>query len=85
VLTTMVRLADDKGLLRRTRRGNTDFYAPTLERADYQQRRAQRRVGAVVDEFGDLALVHFAQQMAKLDPARREELARLAGLADREG
>jgi predicted transcriptional regulator len=85
VLTTMVRLADDKGLLRRTRRGNTDFYAPTLERGDYQQRRAQRRVGAVMDEFGDLALVHFAQQMAKLDPARREELARLAGLADREG
>ena len=84
VLTTMVRLADDKGLLRRTRRGNTDSYHPTIDRDEYTQRRAQRQVRAVVDEFGDLALAHFVERVAQLDPARREELARLAGLHDRD-
>jgi predicted transcriptional regulator len=73
----MARL-DRKGLLQRQRRGKTDVYAPVMTRDEYLEARAQAEVGALVDEFGEVALVHFARQMDKLDPKRREQLRRLA-------
>lgn len=79
VMTTMVRLADQKGLLRRTRVGRADVYEPALSREEYHRRRAEAEVGALVDEFGEAALVHFARRMARLDPERQAELTRLAG------
>jgi predicted transcriptional regulator len=77
VMTTMRRL-DRKGLLMRERQGKTDVYSPMLTRDAYHQLRAQAQVGALVDEHGDVALVHFARQIATLDPRRREQLQRLA-------
>ena len=77
IMTTMARLYE-KGLLKRRREKKTDFYSPALSRAEYQEARAQGQVGALVEEFGDLALVHFARQMDSLDPKRREQLRRLA-------
>ena len=35
-------------------------------------------VEGLVAEYGDVALSHFAQQVASLDPARRRALQRLA-------
>ena len=77
VMTIMRRL-DHKGLLARQRHGKTDVYRPTMTRSEYQDARAHAEVGALVQEFGDVALVHFAAQMAQLDPKRREKLRRLA-------
>lgn len=77
IMTIMSRL-DRKGLLDRRREGKTDIYVPALSREEYQEARARTEVGTLVDEYGDLALVHFARQMAQLDPARREKLRRLA-------
>lgn len=77
IMTIMSRL-DKKRLLTRRREGKTDFYAPVMTREEYKQARAQAQVGALVDEYGDMALVHFAKQMAGLDPKRREQLRRLA-------
>lgn len=76
-LTTMARL-DAKGLLRRRREGKTDFYAPVFTREEYRVLRAGADVEALVSEYGDVALSHFARQMARLDPARVRELERLA-------
>jgi len=67
-----------KGLLERRREGKTDFYRPVHTRAEYADLRAQAEVAALVDEFGDVALSHFARQMAELDPERRRALERLA-------
>jgi predicted transcriptional regulator len=78
VMTTMARL-DKKGLLVRRREGKTDFYKPAMTRADYLEARAAAEVGALVENYGDAALVHFARQMDQLDPQRREQLRRLAG------
>jgi hypothetical protein len=39
---------------------------------------AQSEVETLVDQYGDVALSHFAQQMAGLDPARRRALQRQA-------
>ena len=77
IMTIMARL-DRKGLLERRREGRTDVYAASITRDEYLEARAREEVGALVDEYGDVALVHFARQMARLDPKRREQLRRMA-------
>lgn len=67
-----------KELLARRREGKTDIYRPLHTREEYADLRAQAEVAAVVDAFGDVALGHFARQMADLDPERRRALERLA-------
>ena len=76
VMTIMCRLWD-KGLLSRERRGRTDVYRAILSREAYLQARAEAEVDAVVEEFGDLALSHFARQMSGLDPERLRRLREL--------
>jgi predicted transcriptional regulator len=76
-MTIMARL-HKKGLLARRREGKTDFYAPSLSRDEYLAVRARAEVEDLVAQYGDVALSHFAQQMASLDPARRRALQRLA-------
>jgi len=67
-----------KGLLSRRREGKTDYYTPAYERDEYMALRAKAEVEWLVDRYGDVALSHFAEQMAQLDPARRRALQRLA-------
>ncbi len=76
-MTTMARL-HRKGLLLRRREGKTDYYAPAYARDRYMAMRARAEVDQVISQYGDLALSHFAEQMAELDPARRRALQRLA-------
>jgi predicted transcriptional regulator len=76
-MTIMARL-HKKGVLDRRREGKTDFYAPKLDRAEFMASRAAAEVEDLVDQYGDVALSHFARQVASLDPARRRELQRLA-------
>ena len=73
----MARL-DSKRLLERAREGKTDFYRAVYTRDRYADPRAQAEVDSIVDQFGELALGHFARQMAQLDPQRRRALQRLA-------
>jgi predicted transcriptional regulator len=77
VMTIMRRL-DDKGVLEREREQRTDVYRTVLSRDEYAQARAGAEIGALVDEFGDVALLHFARQVDALDPERRAALERLA-------
>jgi predicted transcriptional regulator len=76
-MTIMARLAR-KGLLHREREGRTDAYWPRLTREEFQRARAEQEVGSLVSEFGEVALVHFAKEFDKLDPARAKALRRLA-------
>lgn len=75
---TVMRRLNDKGLLDRARDGRADTYAPRLTREQYQELRAEAEVRGLVDEFGDVALAHFAKSLSTLDPARRRQLQRLA-------
>jgi predicted transcriptional regulator len=77
LLTVMTRL-DGKGLLNRRREGRFDVYAPAISREDYLAARAEASVEALVEDFGDLALAHFARHINGLDPQRLETLRRLA-------
>jgi predicted transcriptional regulator len=76
-MTIMARL-HTKGLLVRRREGKTDFYTPSHTREEYMALRARAQVQELVETYGDMALSHFAEQMAGLDPARRRALQRLA-------
>ena len=76
-MTIMARL-HKKGVLDRRREGKTDFYEPKLSREEYMTARARSQVDELVDEYGEVALTHFARQVAGLDPARRRALQRLA-------
>ncbi len=78
IMTIMSRL-HTKGVLSRRREGKADAYAAVLTREEYMEARAQAQVGELVAEYGDVALVHFAKEMATLDPERLEQLQRLAG------
>jgi predicted transcriptional regulator len=78
MLTVMIRL-DGKGLLVRRRAGRLDVYAPAIARDEYFRQRAESEVAALVQDYGDLALAHFAQHIGRLDPERIETLRRLAG------
>lgn len=77
VMTIMRRL-DEKGMLARRREGKTDVYEPRMSREQYLEARADAEVRAMVEQYGETALVHFARQMDKLDPARRQRLRRLS-------
>jgi predicted transcriptional regulator len=77
IMTIMARLYR-KGLLTRQRKGKTDVYKAAMGRDAYREARAEAEVAALVDEFGDLALVHFSEHMAGLDGKRLRELRRLA-------
>jgi predicted transcriptional regulator len=76
-MTVLARL-HKKGLLTRRRERNTDYYSPQYTREEYTALRVGSEVAQLVDEYGDVALSHFAQQMAALDPARRRALEREA-------
>src|SRR5262245_20074016 len=62
VLTVMTRL-DGKGLLVRRRAGRLDVYAPALSRDEYARARAEAEVDGLLEDFGDLALAHFARHV----------------------
>jgi predicted transcriptional regulator len=76
-MTILARL-HRKQLLKRQREGKTDFYRPAYSREEYADLRAQAGVDSLVEQYGDVALGHFARQMAQLDPERRRQLQRLA-------
>jgi predicted transcriptional regulator len=75
---TIMRRLDSKGLLIRRREVNTDIYRPVHSREDYAGLRARAGVSQLVEQYGEVALGHFARQMAALDPERRRQLQRLA-------
>lgn len=77
-IMTIMRRLDAKGLLERERHGKTDVYRARLSREEFAAQRAQEQVRSLVEEYGDVALVNFAAEMSRLDPARREQLRRLA-------
>ena len=75
---TIMRRLDDKGLLTRRREGKTDYYRAVHSRDEYADLRARAGVDELVEQYGEVALAHFARQMGELDPERRRQLQRLA-------
>jgi len=77
IMTTLQRL-DRKQVVERRREGKTDIYSPLWTRDAHRAARARAEVAALVDHYGDEALVHFARQVGQLDAKTRAKLRRLA-------
>jgi predicted transcriptional regulator len=76
VMTVMGNLGR-KGMLTRRREGKTDIYMPVMARDEYLEARARVEAGRMVGRYGDAALMAFAREMERLDPAQRRQLRRL--------
>lgn len=77
IMTILARL-ERKGVLERHKDGKGFVYTARTSRDAFREARAQAEVEALVDEFGDAALVSFARTMQRLDARRRDQLRRLA-------
>ncbi len=78
VMTIMTRLYD-KGLLVRDRDGKTYVYRPAFSREELRARLSRDLVRGLVDQFGDVALAHFAAELDTVDASHRAALRNLAG------
>ena len=76
--TTIMTRLTSKRMLSRRRQGKTDWYRARLSQDEYREDRSQAEVGALVDEYGDAALVHSHVKMEPLDPGAHRRLRRLA-------
>ena len=76
VMTVMGNLSR-KGLLKRRREGRTDIYSAAMSREEYARARTRVDVGELLRRYGDVALAHFAREIADLDDERRAELRKL--------
>ncbi len=77
IMTIMTRL-HAKGLLERERDGKTYVYRPAFTREQHRVRLSRDLVRGLVDEFGELALAHFAAELEGVDAPHRAALRRLA-------
>ena len=78
VMTTLNRLAD-KGLLsvRAVHGQRAHEYQPALDPEGFLVRASREQVEQVVEQFGDAAMVAFAEQLGQLSPERRRRLEEL--------
>ena len=77
IMTIMTRL-HEKGLLERSRDGKTYVYRPAFSKEEHRARLSRELVRGLVDEFGDVALAHFAEELGGVDTAHRAALRRIA-------
>lgn len=73
VMTVLGRLYE-KGLVGREQHGKGYVYTPRYTEAQLRDRMAKYLVDEIVDDFGDVALAHFAGALDRVD---RRRLARL--------
>ena len=77
VMTVMARLAE-KQILGRELTGKTHVYRAVLTEDQFVRAAAAKRVQALVDEFGDVAIAQFLATVNDLSPERYQQLERIA-------
>lgn len=74
-MTILVKL-HEKGLARRAKAGRGYVYEALFTPAELRDRMAEHLVRELVDDFGDVALAHFASALSSGDRRRLEALRR---------
>lgn len=78
VMTVLAKLYE-KGLVGREQRGKGYVYAPRYESGELRDRMAKYLVDELVDDFGEVALAHFASALDRVDRGRLAQLRRRKG------
>jgi predicted transcriptional regulator len=76
VLTVMGRLVE-KGLLTQHKVGRAHLFRPAMSREAFAAAAAGQVIRSLVEDFGDIALAQFSQELNNLDPARLAALKTL--------
>lgn len=75
VMTVLGRL-HEKGLVGREQRGKGYLYTPLYGVAELRDKMAKYLVDEIVEDFGEVALAHFAGALDRVDRARLAKLRR---------
>ena len=78
VMTVMGRLAE-KSLLKRTLSGKAYLYIPTFSKDTFLTRVSKQIVQNLVNNFGDRAIAHFAEELDKIPTGKKRELLKMLG------
>jgi predicted transcriptional regulator len=76
VMTVMSRLAE-KRLLARSAAGRAYIYTPDVTREAYETLRARTEVHGLLEQFGEIAVAQFAEELQNVDPERAERLGEM--------
>ncbi len=82
VMTVLGRLTA-KGLLQRRLDGRAYVYRPAKTKSEHLSETSRVRVRALVQDFGEVALAHFAQELEQADPRQLERLGDFLKAAER--
>ncbi len=82
VLTVMSRLVE-KGLLTQHKTGRAHLYRPAMDREAFVAAAAGQVIRSLIEDFGDIALAQFSQELDNLDSARLAKLKALYGGKDK--
>lgn len=78
VMTVLGRL-HEKGLVGREQHGKGYLYTPRYSALELRDRMAKYLVDEIVEDFGDVALAHFAGALDRADRTRLSKLRRVKG------
>jgi predicted transcriptional regulator len=76
VMTVMVHLVD-KGLLQRIKEGKRYRYRVTRSRDEFLGEIVKSRLQTLVNDFGDIAIAQFLEEIEKIDSNRLQRLKNL--------
>lgn len=80
-LLSVMRRLHQKGFLARERADRTDYYTPLVSRTRYAHAQTRAVLDSLVEQYGDVAMAHFARKVKSLS---LEQLATLRTMADEE-
>ena len=78
VMTIMTRLTE-KGLLKRTALGKAYVYKPAYSKDTFLTSVSRQIIQNLVNNFGDRAIAHFAEELDKIPSNKKKKLLKMLG------
>ena len=77
-ITTILGRLRERGLVERSARGREAVYRAAVSEADLVEASSGRAVDELLERYGAIAMRHFAERLADVDPELKAQLLRLA-------
>lgn len=77
-VTTILARLRERGLVERTARGREAVYRAAVSEADLVETSSGRAVDELIHRYGEVAMRHFAERLADVDPELKQRLLHLA-------
>ncbi len=70
-IATILQRLYEKGLVKKTEKGNTYFFSPKLSRQTFSKNVAKSFLSKFMSSFGDIAIASFAESIDELPKTKR--------------